>query len=43
MTDLNKKLESILYLISCIIEKDNNRNCEDRAVSIHVRKLKYKS
>lgn len=35
MTDLNKKLESILYLISCIIEEDNNRNYGDRDVSIH--------
>ena len=35
MTDLNKKLESILYLISCIIEEDNNLNYGDRDVSIH--------
>lgn len=35
MTDLNKKLEDILYLTSCIIEEDNNRNYGDRDISIH--------
>lgn len=35
MSTLQTKLNSILYLVSCVIEEDNNRNYGDRDVYIH--------
>lgn len=38
MNDLNKQLKDILYITSCIIDEDNNRNYGNR--DIYITKLK---
>ena len=38
MNDLNKQLKDILYITSCIIDEDNNRNYGDR--DTYITKLK---
>lgn len=35
MSTLETELNSILYLVSCVIEEDNNRNYGDRDIYIH--------